>query len=170
MANNKQRKKPGELETTKRSQGLGPLGDFRELMEGLRHDIDELFRNMGPRWAVPEWALRPFGAWRVPRVDLEDRGNEYRLRAELPGIPRDRVNVNVTPDRLEVKAEAATEKEEKAEGRYYRESGRRSFYRSLPLPSDADPDKVEARMQDGCLEVSIGKKIVSVKSRSVSVK
>lgn len=115
-------------------------------------------------WFTNLWnnplTFSPFnlGGRRSPPIDIRDRGDTYDIDAELPGIPKANVNVSVTNDRLEISADAETETEEDEGDYYHREIGRQSFYRSVPLPPDADPDNVEAEMDDGCLCITVGKR------------
>jgi HSP20 family protein len=94
---------------------------------------------------------------RVPMVDIMDEGDHYIVEAEVPGMHKENVEIELDEDSLEIKARKEEEKEEKAEGYIRKERGSMSFYRRLPLPDDANRDLVEAKMEDGILRISIPK-------------
>ncbi len=93
----------------------------------------------------------------VPAMDLVESGESLVLRADLPGLKREDVEIEVKDNVLTVSGERRTESEEKADGyfRVERASGR--FSRSLTLPEGIDPDAITADFTDGVLEVRIPK-------------
>jgi HSP20 family protein len=128
----------------------------------MEHWFDEFGRR---GWLHPltwEWprameAMAPFEG-RMPKVDLIDREEEIIVRAELPGITRNEVEVTLTEGSVTI--EAHTEKEEKKEeeGKYYRrEMSRGDFRRTLSLPVAVDEHKSKARFTDGILELTLPK-------------
>jgi HSP20 family protein len=145
--------------------------EFDRMFDELRWEMDASFGG----WGLP--ALGSFSRtslggspWRTPRVDIGDRGTHYVVQAEVPGVPKERIQVDVDEDRLEIRAEHSVEKQEEKEGARYREIGRSAFYRAIPLPEDADPDKVEARLENGMLTVTLGKHEAAPKGKRVDVK
>ena len=90
-------------------------------------------------------------------MDLVEEGDEYVLRADLPGLGEDDVNVELEGDVLTISGERKSEHSEEHEGyrRIERASG--SFSRSLTLPEGIDPDSVKARFEHGVLEVRVPK-------------
>lgn len=105
----------------------------------------------------------PFGNWmqdlspkRMPRravSQIRETDDGYLFSAELPGVPREDIHIDVSGNLLTVKAEQSSEKKE--ESRFRREY--RSFYQSFTLPSSVDPEKIEAQYENGLLEVMIPK-------------
>ncbi|HUA75708.1 MAG TPA: Hsp20/alpha crystallin family protein [Solirubrobacteraceae bacterium] len=93
----------------------------------------------------------------VPAMDLVEEGEDYVLRADLPGLSEDDVNVELEDNVLTVSGERKSEHEEKRDGyrRIERASG--SFARSLTLPDGVDPERVKAHFEQGVLEVRVPK-------------
>jgi len=104
--------------------------------------------------------------------DLVDEGNKYVIHAEVPGIPRDKIDVTVTKDGIEISGEIGAEKEEQDKNFVVRERSYSSIYKTLSFPEEVIPDKAECRVKDGLLEVSIPKKAPTpeVKKHKVEVK
>ena len=93
----------------------------------------------------------------VPAMDLAETEDELILRADLPGLSRDDVAIEVKDGTLTVSGERRAEQEEKAEGFYRVERAFGAFSRSLSLPRGVDPDAVTAEFTEGVLEVRIPK-------------
>ena len=90
-----------------------------------------------------------------PRIDILHHDGRYVVRADLPGMAKDDIKVEVTDKMLTIQGERKHEKEEKREGYYYGERAYGSFYRAIPLPEDADPAKATAEFHNGVLEVTM---------------
>ena len=95
-------------------------------------------------------------AW-MPTVDISETENGYEIRAELPGVAEDEVNVSVTDNVLTVKGEKRQEAE--TEGKNYHRVERRygSFQRSFTLPRHIETDAIKAESEDGVWTLSIPK-------------
>lgn len=102
----------------------------------------------------------PFGgpADRIPVVDILDEGERYIVEAELPGVKKEEVSIDVSEDSISIKAEREAEAEEKKEGYVRRERESLSFYRQFPLPEDADSARATARLENGLLTIEMPKK------------
>ncbi|HDP97481.1 MAG TPA: Hsp20/alpha crystallin family protein [Euryarchaeota archaeon] len=147
--------------------GPSPLTILDE-MDRLFDDFRSGFENymITPRTAGAE-------ALRAPAVDLIDEGDSYRIQAEVPGIGKDNVNIEVTEKDVEISAEIREEKkEEDKESGYIRRERRYSrFYRRVPLPSSVKADEVEAELKDGILSISLPKQSPpETKTKKVKVK
>jgi HSP20 family protein len=140
------KKKPETL-----GAGLVPEGPESRLGQ-LRDEIDDLvarFREGLP--AVEEaWLPKGFG-W---KFDLEEKDQEYLVRAEVPGFEPDEIRVEVRGNQLAISAEHKEESTAEGDGKACR-YGR--FQRTAALPPGADPDKVTARYHSGVLEVHLPK-------------
>lgn len=92
-----------------------------------------------------------------PRVDIHETDNEFVISAEIPGISKKDVKVDVDDDILTISGERKQESDEK--GKNYHRIERRygSFRRSFTLPDNADKDKIKASFKDGILNLSIPK-------------
>jgi len=126
-------------------------------------EIERLFEDV---WSSPSSffasALVPFENTAElttisPAVDMFADGNELVMRADLPGIKKEDVNIDITGNILTISGE--NKKEDKIEGdSYYRfERSHGSFYRSFDLPEGVDAGKVKAHLENGVLELRIPK-------------
>ena len=93
----------------------------------------------------------------VPAMDLVEEADSLVLRADLPGLGHDDVNVEVKDGVLTISGERKAEERKEEEGYYRVERSFGSFSRSLTLPEGIDPDKVSAEFDNGVLEVRIPK-------------
>jgi HSP20 family protein len=151
--------KSGELQKAP-SRALRP---FEEM-------FDEFF---GRGW------LRPFrfermpelsAAWegRLPKLDVIDRDNEVLVRAEVPGVKKEDLEISVSGDLFTIKGQ--TRREEKEEnGDYYRcEVSQGSFSRTVTLPAMVDEAGAKAQLKDGMLEITLPKTEKS-KKRAIKI-
>ncbi len=107
---------------------------------------------------------------REPALDLRDDGTEFVVTAELPGVSKDDVEVEVGPEGLEIRAEANAQREEKDRGYFLRERNYRSFHRALSLPAAVSPQGAVAKLENGVLEVRLPKQEPTPAPKTVSVK
>jgi HSP20 family protein len=95
---------------------------------------------------------------RQPLVDLLDKGSEFVVRAELPGVSKDDVDVKVTADSIEIRAEANRVREENEKDYAFRERTYQALHRILSFPEEVKADLASAALKDGVLEVRVPKK------------
>jgi HSP20 family protein len=93
----------------------------------------------------------------VPAMDLVETDDHFVLRADLPGLTKDEVTIELEDRVLTVSGERKAEHEDRHEGYYRVERAFGSFSRSLTLPAGVEPDAVEASFDNGVLEVRIPK-------------
>ena len=93
----------------------------------------------------------------VPAMDLVEAGDEFVLKADLPGLGEGDVKVEVDGDTLTISGERRSEHESEDEGYYRLERATGAFSRSLTLPEGVDAEQVKARFDKGVLEVRIPK-------------
>jgi HSP20 family protein len=108
------------------------------------------------------------GVW-SPAVDIFESGDEIVIKAEVPGVARDQVHVEVDGGVLTLRGERKVEKEVKEENCHRVERSFGTFHRSFALPDSVDPDKVRAELKEGVLEVRLGKKELA-KPKQIQVK
>ena len=131
---------------------------------GMMREFDKMFDEFRSGFEDRFW--RPFGETRMPvlemprepLVDLADMGDRFELTAEIPGIPKDKIDINVSDDSIEIKAETEEKKEEKEKDYICKERSYRSFYRKMALPDDVVSEKADAKMTDGMLKITLPKK------------
>ena len=107
------------------------------------------------------------GQW-MPSVDIRETEEAIVVEAELPGIDKKDVSLEVKDGVLTIAGERRYEKGVKEENVHRIERSYGSFTRSFSLPRNIDPEKVEASMKDGILEVRMAKR-ESAKARSVTI-
>jgi HSP20 family protein len=120
----------------------------------------------------------PDVSWRAefwPRVDVSESEKEIRVTAELPGIDQKDVEVTLSGDQLLIKGEKKSEAEEKKEekGRTFHRVERSygSFQRSMRIPYEVDPEKVQATFKDGVLTLTLPKPPeVQQKTKKIEIK
>jgi HSP20 family protein len=93
----------------------------------------------------------------IPAMDLVETGDEFVLRADLPGLSEADVNIELEDNVLTISGERKAEHEERKEGYYRVERASGTFTRSLTLPEGVDPEAVKAHFDKGVLEVRIPK-------------
>ncbi len=139
-------------------------------LEEIDRFFDQLLpRNWLQRWDRPLLPELPALEARLPRLDVIDRDNEVVIKAEVPGVKKDDIQISLSGNRMTIKGESRhEEKEEK--GDYYRcEISRGSFSRMITLPADVDDTKAKAEMQDGMLEVTLPK-IEQARERDIQIR
>ena len=113
------------------------------------------------RPALWEWPphLESIGALRsgVPKVDVVDRDAEVVVRAELPGVAKDDLDVTVTDDSVTLKAHTSHEEKEEKGEYYRREMSYGEYLRTVSLPHAVDGEKARATFNDGVLELTLPK-------------
>ena len=135
---------------------------MREMMT-LREAMDRLFDDA---------FTRPISIGAVsgmPAIDLYQTNDEVVLKAALPGLKADDVQITVTDNTLTLRGEFKEEKEEKEKTYHLREQRYGSFERTIALPTDVETDKAEADFKDGVLTISLPKS-EAVKPKTISIK
>jgi len=140
--------------------GITPWRPFRDSEEWERR-FDDLFGR--PSWRLP---VEERG-W-MPALDVFEKEDRFVVKAELPGMKEEDIDVSVVGDTLSIKGEKKTETEVKEEDYYRCERSYGSFYRSIPLPPNVDANKIEASFDDGVLEVALPKS-AKVKPKKIAV-
>jgi HSP20 family protein len=121
----------------------------------LQNEMNRLFNTFVDQ---PNPTGRGGGARRwIPAMDLVETGDHYVLRADLPGLSEEDVNVQLEGNTLTISGERKPEHEAQQEGYYRLERGFGGFSRSLTLPEGVDPDGVRAHFDRGVLEIRIPK-------------
>jgi HSP20 family protein len=94
-----------------------------------------------------------------PDLDVQETGDAYLIRLDLPGVDKDKINVKIQNNVLTISGERKSEKEETDDksGFYRMESSFGSFMRSFPLPADADSNVMTAESKNGVLMVRLPK-------------
>ncbi len=136
-------------------------------------DIDRFFDQLLPRNWMQRWERPLFGELatleaHLPRLDVIDRDNEVVIKAEVPGVKKEDIQISLSGNRMTIRGESRhEEKEEK--GDYYRcEISRGAFSRTVTLPADVDDAKAKAEMHDGMLEITLPK-VEQARKRDIKI-
>jgi HSP20 family protein len=136
-------------------------------------EMDRIFENSFPRnmmrfgrWPWPEWPSRLEA--KLPAVDIIDRTEDILVRAEVPGVKKEDLDVSVSDNLVTIRGTTRHEEEKKDEQYYRREMTRGEFSRSVSLPADVDSARAKASFKDGVLELTLPKTAPSQR-RSVKV-
>ncbi|VEN73607.1 conserved hypothetical protein [Candidatus Desulfarcum epimagneticum] len=117
---------------------------------------DHLSGLFGSFFAPTGEAAGAFSTWR-PKVDIYDEKDQFVVKAELPGIDKKDIHVNVKGRALTLKGETRSENEEKKDKCCRRERFHGKFERSFTLPGEVKAESIKADYTDGLLEISIPK-------------
>ncbi len=98
--------------------------------------------------------MTPLKGVTIPTMDIYTKDNKLQVEAHLPNFDKDDVNIQIDNNALVVSAERH-EKEEDKDKKYVIRESSSSFYRRIALPERANPDKIDASLDDGILKVSI---------------
>jgi len=131
------------------------LDPFRDL-SAIQERMNQIFEDALARSRGREEGLRT-GMW-TPAVDIYENNDSVVVKAELPGVERDQISVEVKDGILTLRGERKFEKEVKEESYHRIERSYGNFQRSFSLPVSVEQDEVTARFKDGVLEVILPKK------------
>ena len=120
----------------------------------LQSEIDRLFDDPFSGWLSP---LETFGETWSPAVSVCEEKNNVVVKAELPGMKKEELEVYMTGDSLNITGERKAESEEKAAESYRSERYFGHFHRSIPLPTPVKSEKIEAHYRDGILTITCPK-------------
>jgi HSP20 family protein len=161
------KKVPAKNIPAKNVPAVHVLTTFDDLMDNFRRNFIE---SIAFPW---EWiSLEPAVPVREATVDLVDEGNKFVVHAELPGVAKDKIDVALTKDSIEISAETDVEKENQAKNFVVRERVYSHVYKQLEFPEEVVPEEAESTFRDGLLEVSVPKKTIAPapKKHKVAVK
>jgi HSP20 family protein len=115
--------------------------------------MNDWFEKFNRQMDFPRFETEDF----YPRVELRENNQGYTVRAEIPGITENDVNVTLRDNNLILEGEKKSEKRKEEGGHYFSELNYGSFYRSIPLDEEVDPDHVKATYRNGILSVQLEK-------------
>jgi len=152
---------------------ISPFRFFRHFAE----DMERLFEDFDG-FRFPALFGKEFSPFRkefeqvdwIPKVEVLQHNGELIVRADLPGLTKDDVKVEITEEALTLSGERKEEKEEKREGYYRSERTYGSFYRRIPLPQGANIDKAVATFKNGVLEITMQVPKIEPRTRRLEIK
>src|SRR5690349_11359756 len=134
------------------------------LFQRLSRELDAMFNSFG----IEKTFTEPVTAVWTPDVEMFTKDNELIIRADVPGLKKEDISIELTEDSLLLKGERKFEKEQKKEGYYRTERTYGSFYRTLPLPEGVKIENAKAQVHDGVLEITVPMVKVVTKKLEVS--
>jgi HSP20 family protein len=156
--------------------GLWTPEDFEK---SLDEEFEEFKRNLEKslwwptKWGAPirmKWPEIDLATARKPLIDIKDTGSELVIKAEVPGIPKENIDIQLTENSIKIRGKIKAEEEEEREGYYKHERNYSTYYREMPLPAMVIPSKADAILEDGILQINIPKKKQKGKEKAHKVK
>ena len=141
------------------SRDLNPLGEF----ERLQDEINKLFKLDYPG------SSGLFDRTISPAIDVIEKAESVVVRCDMPGIRKEDLELSLARNVLTLKGEKKSDKKKDKEKSYRNETWSGTFQRTISLPDSVDPEKVNATLQDGVLEITIAKR-EDVRPRQIDVK
>src|SRR5713101_4879641 len=141
--------------------GQKPALALKEPPSSFTHSVDKMLDTMT---LIPwdpfrgfEWPIEYELPTRIPYVDVIDSGNEYVVKAEVPGLKRETLKIDVGPNELSLAADSDVEKEEQGKTYLHRERAFSTFRRKIGFAESIDAEKVSASMSEGILAIRLPK-------------
>jgi HSP20 family protein len=143
-----------------------PFDDFRRFEEMMNRMFESFWGRPTSRRLLSSGergAVVP-SEYREPFIDVMEQDKEIIATAEMPGLEKKDIKINITEDMLEISAETKQEEKKEEKGYIYRERRSGSYYRAISLPSPVDPDNSKATYENGVLEIKMPKTEVKKKT------
>ena len=128
---------------------LGTLDSPLNELERMREQMDNLLNS------VSDGGMPSLHAGVFPSINLSEDQDKYYVRAELPGISAEHLDIQATGNNLSISGERKIEAEKEAVRYHRREREAGKFSRAITLPGDINPDGVKASLSDGILKISV---------------
>jgi HSP20 family protein len=141
-----------------------PAREMMTLREAMDHLFDEAFTH--PFGIRPNGSNRPSVA---PAIDMYQTDNDVVVKAALPGIEKDDVQINVNGDVLSIKGSVKQEEESEGKSWHIREQRWGAFERQILLPNNVVADKAQAEFENGVLTVTLPK-ADEVRPKTINIK
>jgi HSP20 family protein len=179
-----QRSPDSALATRRGSSALSPFGGYGSgpfsTMRRITEEMDRLFDSFGfgrsffpsefgqgalsygePQGAVALWA---------PHVDVVERDGKLLISADLPGVKKEDVKVEINQDAVTIQGQRHQERTSSDRGYYQSERSYGSFYRSIPLPEGANTENASATFRDGVLQIEVQAPSQQSRGRTLEIK
>ena len=140
--------------------------DFRRFEEMMNRMFENFWGRPSSRRLLPsgEGSTVVAAGHREPFIDVIENDKEIIATAEMPGLEKQDIKINVTEDMLEISAKTKHEEKKEEKGYIFRERRSGSYYRAISLPSPVDPDTSKASYENGVLEIKMPKTEVKKKT------
>jgi HSP20 family protein len=159
-----------EKNKEKETRSVTPWRPFMGVTErGMDRMLDDFFGRRTRPWWPERWFRADELDVRAPAVDVFEEKDDIVVKAEIPGMDKDNIQVNLTDHTLTIKGEKKKEEEVKEENYFRSERSYGTFLRTVELPRDVHADKVKATFKNGVLEVRMPK-TEEAKAKEIKVK
>jgi HSP20 family protein len=158
----------GKREPEKALTASRPVSEIARMEREMERMFEDFF---SPRWSPFRRSFWPTRKQAFPSVDIDvyEEKDEIVAKAELPGMSKDDINVNVADHILTIKGEKKKEEETKDEDYFFSERSYGTFVRSIELPADVQTEKAKANFKNGILEIRLPK-TEEAKKKEIPVK
>lgn len=142
-----------DLQRRREERDTSPFTLMRRLSDDMERIVEDTWGSR--RFPRLFRALEaPETRW-TPDIEAFERKGEFVVRADLPGMTKDNVKIEISDGELVIQGERTEEKEQKEKGYYASERSYGAFYRALPLPDGVKIDDAKATFKDGVLEIAM---------------
>ena len=161
-------RRQGQVSRTQPWPSSGPFSMMRRFSDEMDRMFDRVFEGYG----FP--ALERFSPWTAsetfsPHVDMFERDGKLVISADLPGLTKDDVKVDITEDAVLIEGERKYEHEQREEGVYRSERGYGQFRRQIPLPEGVKSETAKANFKNGVLEVTMEAPQIAKNRRRIQI-
>ena len=168
------------MEEKKEKMELAPMYEMAYTFPTMRRfarDMERFFGDFPGIW-FPKFLKTDFEPFRmefeksewVPQIEVLRNNGTFIVRADLPGLTKEDVKVEMTDNLLRISGERKEEKEEKTEGFYRTERSYGNFYRQIPLPEGVKVENASATFRNGVLEVTMPMPKAETTTRKLEIK
>jgi HSP20 family protein len=152
------KKEKKELLKVEPTKALSPFQEMERRFQEMEKRFEDIFRR--PFSLLPSWMPRlrmPEIEEVSPSMDIFTEGDDVVVKAELPGMKKEDINVSLTKDTISISGEKKKEGKVEKKDYYSLERSYGSFKRSFSLPAEVQTEKASAKFKDGVLEIRIPK-------------
>lgn len=136
--------------------------------DNFQHEINDLFNRF---FTHRDLSPLPLSAYKFPFLNVSETKKEIIIKAELPGMERDDISIEVSKNLLTIKGERNIDQDDKHGNYYIREISSGNFFRSVSLPFELNDSKIDASFEKGILIITIQKPEGYVaQSRTIPIK
>jgi len=141
------------------NQGFEPISDLFFLRSNIDNAFTQFFGDSGNTTSKDTWA---------PRLDIKETDKCYVVCAELPGMKKEDVKVTLKGGYLEIEGEVKRSSEEEGEKIHRSERQYGKFFRRIGVPEEVKKESIQAKFENGILEVSVEKPVPAPEEKEVS--
>jgi HSP20 family protein len=133
-------------------------------------DMERLFADIRSGMIIPAGVALPGERARIPMLDIREEKDLFLIQAELPGMNKEDVSIEMEGDMLRITAHREHELEQEEGGYLRKERGSVRFYRQIPLPDNVDQGGIKAKVENGVLDITLPKMpVIEEKKNKIEV-